>query len=701
MAINANATTYYVRDGGGTATQCSGTTNAVYPGSGTNQACAYNHPVWVTGGGFSGSGTAAKWVGGDTMSISGDSDTSPGSQAQYMIGYGMPNTSGCSTSWAYNCGLNELPAGTDASHQTTIIGTGTHQPQLWGTQREYQVLAMHNNYLKLQNIEITDHSTCTYNDPVNACNYGGSYPYGTWAPNGIDMAGTGITLTNVYIHGMGIYGIVTEAMGSATFTNVKVIGNGWGGFIVGNDGSSAVSGTLTFNQPIVEWNGCQEAYPLSGGIDLQTNYSNCFAQNNGGYGDGLAFGATTNQNPGNWTIIGPGSISWNTSDGLDTLHGIASGNTIQIDKMRFEGNAGNQVKVTASIGKLTNSIIVGNCGWWYGATQSAAGAMPYGDACRALGDVIIFATGSGINDYIYNNTIYSNGNVTLESGTSSTCDSTTHIYVYNNIIQGGYAWIDDSSFVGGGGNAQTTYIYNTGSDGNGAGSCGSLAWTEDYNIVIGTKNSNSGCNGAHDKCGTSPGFVSSLPMGTAGGAANTYYQAWSGITYAPITSGSAAKAAGTTGLTFWNNSNDYYNLSRGSPPSIGGLEYQSCAAATYGCFFNTDCCGGSCTSNVCAGSCSSIGCACSVNSDCTSNICLSGFCASYNCGDGVINSPEVCDTTGPNLNNQTCVTQGYAGGSLGCNSGCLSFNTSGCFNLSGNYSTTLGGKCLLGGNSKF
>lgn len=36
--------TYFVRNGGGTTTQCLGTTNADYPGSGTGQACAYSNP---------------------------------------------------------------------------------------------------------------------------------------------------------------------------------------------------------------------------------------------------------------------------------------------------------------------------------------------------------------------------------------------------------------------------------------------------------------------------------------------------------------------------------------------------------------------------------------------------------------------------------------------------------------------------------
>ncbi len=45
------------------------------------------------------------------------------------------------------------------------------------------------------------------------------------------------------------------------------------------------------------------------------------------------------------------------------------------------------------------------------------------------------------------------------------------------------------------------------------------------------------------------------------------------------------------------------------------------------------------------------------------------------CGNGVVEGSEQCD--GSNLNGQSCVTQGYMGGSLTCTSGCA-FDTSGC-----------------------
>ncbi len=53
-----------------------------------------------------------------------------------------------------------------------------------------------------------------------------------------------------------------------------------------------------------------------------------------------------------------------------------------------------------------------------------------------------------------------------------------------------------------------------------------------------------------------------------------------------------------------------------------------------------------------------------------------GGCTNSSCGNGVVDMGELCD--GPELNGQTCASIGYAGGELGCNPNCLSFNVSGC-----------------------
>ena len=57
-------------------------------------------------------------------------------------------------------------------------------------------------------------------------------------------------------------------------------------------------------------------------------------------------------------------------------------------------------------------------------------------------------------------------------------------------------------------------------------------------------------------------------------------------------------------------------------------------------------------------------------------------CPTFQCGDGVKFGEEICD--GTDLGGQTCLSQGYAGGTLSCADDCASFVTSACLNDSDN-----------------
>ena len=48
----------------------------------------------------------------------------------------------------------------------------------------------------------------------------------------------------------------------------------------------------------------------------------------------------------------------------------------------------------------------------------------------------------------------------------------------------------------------------------------------------------------------------------------------------------------------------------------------------------------------------------------------------------MIEGNETCD--GAALNGQSCVSQGFSGGTLACNGSCNGYNTGGCVNNSGN-----------------
>ncbi len=85
------------------------------------------------------------------------------------------------------------------------------------------------------------------------------------------------------------------------------------------------------------------------------------------------------------------------------------------------------------------------------------------------------------------------------------------------------------------------------------------------------------------------------------------------------------------------------------------------------------------------------------------NICPSGCTNSEDtdctyCGDNIIQTPnsegthEVCDNT--NLKDNTCISRGYAGGTLSCSNTCLTFDTTSCLSAGGG-----GGTVIVGGSA--
>jgi hypothetical protein len=304
---------FYVREDGGTPSECSGESDAAYPGSGTGQACALIHPAWAIGA----PGTTALMSAGDTLIIS------PG---QYMIGYGMPNTTGanCGPSWKYDCVMSPIPAGSDSSHKTKIYGkgwdtgTGT-KPQLYGASNIPNILKTTGSNIEIQYLDLTDHESCiSWGSNLGDIGCGSDEN----AKRGLFMKdGSNLYLKNVDIHGLSVGGILAFRLTDFTAEYVNIYGNGldagWDGdcnSVTDCSGeNSSNSGTITFNHVNIEWNGCSEVYPLVSALGNQANYSHCTDQSdNGGNGDGLGTGLTG----GDWVFTDV-NLSHNTSDGLD------------------------------------------------------------------------------------------------------------------------------------------------------------------------------------------------------------------------------------------------------------------------------------------------------------------------------------------------------------------------------------------------
>ena len=531
------ATTWYVRLDGGTSAQCTGTANAAYPGSGSAQSCALNHPAWVIGA----PGTTALLQGGDTLIID-DTNHTTGLQAQYKIGYGMPNTdsANCALSWSYDCAMSPIPSGPNAANPTTIKGIGhnsgcTAKPQLWGSDGTQQIFNLsHASNVNIACLELTDHSNCGFRvgNPVCPERWDTSQLSGPWSKNGIyAVGGTNFTFTNLDVHGFGERGFLMGGINGLTFDHVNMDGNYWVNWDSDVGASSYNSGTISLNSVKNRFSGCSEAYPRSPTFNT-ADYSNCTDQNSGGYGDGYG-GATTG---GDW-IIANSEFSHNTQDGLDLLYHDGTG-SVSIQRSLFEGNTGNQIKITSPATTIANSIIISNCN--YLSTNGKVFNTGSWASCRAGGDAVVYSIAQGGSYQMYDSTVYSDGNSNvLFTNNLGTCNGTEHYIFTNNINVGGAA---TSLYL----NAlpSTCLIpFNT-------------SKSIIYNISGGT------CPSGQNLCSTNPQWVGPISQSASSNVPNVYIQ-------------SSSPAIGAGSVISGASNLDYNNYSRGSSWDIGALEYGS------------------------------------------------------------------------------------------------------------------------------
>jgi hypothetical protein len=422
-------TTYYIRTDGGTSSQCNGQADAPYPGSGSNQPCAWSHPFWALN-----SGGNWRIQGGDTIIIA------PGS---YMMGYGAPNTSGwCSKDYTWDCALPPLPSGPDAGHPTRILGKGwnsgcSNPPELWGTQRPWRILSLTgSSNVVIGCLDITDHSSCVEFHAASSvrCERD-TYPYGDWASTGIVASdSSNVTLKHLDIHGLALTGIHAGRLSDWSIEDVRIAANGWVGWDGDIDGNDSNSGTITFNRLTIEWNGCGETYPGK-------QPHNCWAQSAGGYGDGLG----TGQTGGHW-IFKDSIFRYNTSDGLDLLYTRNPGSQIDIMRTQSYGNAGNPIKVTGNA-RIENTLMVGNCGFFNGKSFTY-----HVDNCRAGGNSLALSLRKGDTMSVVNSTIAGQGDCLVEvTCDDSSCNGSELVTMQNNIFLGAAEFGNSSD--------TTCYIY--------------------------------------------------------------------------------------------------------------------------------------------------------------------------------------------------------------------------------------------------
>lgn len=490
LCDGSHGTTWYVRPGGGDDTQCTGLTDADYPGSGTGMDCAFSHPFFL----LPPTGTP-RMESGDRLIIA---------DGEYMMGLGAPGDVGCEPDWPYECIMATVPSGLSADQPTCVLGAGwdagcTDAPQLWGTERAGTIVDLTgSDHVQVRCLEITDHDGCVeFHSGDIQCNRMG-YPFGTWAPVGVTATDSSdVLLADVNIHGMANRGILAGRLTDWTLDSVTIRGNGWAGFDGDVEGEDSNSGTMLFRDVNIQWNGCGETYPAG-------DPTGCWAQSAGGYGDGLGTGSTG----GDWVFTGC-DISHNTSDGLDLLY-HDQGGTITVDSTRAEGNAGNQVKTRGET-HIVNSVIVGNCGFFHGQTFTHDV-----DDCRAMGNALSLDYNDASLITLVNSTLYSEGDCILLVG--SGCTGSVELVSVNNVFLGDTDFLDPSD--------TTCFLYSE---------CDTLHLDQDHSIVDGTKHDADCPWGTDDLCqdpvvvgplsghsyglqldAGSPALDSGLPVGSLG-----------------------------------------------------------------------------------------------------------------------------------------------------------------------------------------
>lgn len=422
-------TTWYVRPDGGTpysstntAGQCNGKTNAAYPGTGTNQACAFGDFEYLYFDQVSGAGTG-QWLisGGDTVIV-----------APKTGGYNVQKTGASTPSNCIdttNCDVPQIPSGS-ASNPTRILGsnyascTGTQGPNSsatvllgWGREMIRTDLSqfvdvecfymMPNSQTHVSNIGVVQSALSSFNTFKNIYMIG--------------MSGAGIL-------GASGYGIVWD------HTHIRAAFNAGVNMDDAPYGLSniSVAGGLTWTYSTVEFTGCIPIW----GSTAQYPYepAGCEDDNtSGGYGDGFGTASMT----GTW-LFDHDIWAYNFQDGLDILHSGAQ--SVTITSNQSYGNNGQQYKF-GSVEDMVfqNNFALGNCNRellpFDGVVIANSAVLP----CRA-GGVALVTEWADTGTYLFqNNTLLSIGLGMIEEGCESTWATCTNANtVYQNNISAGY-----------------------------------------------------------------------------------------------------------------------------------------------------------------------------------------------------------------------------------------------------------------------
>lgn len=665
-ALPAWAATRYVRtaDGGtgydasaNPTGQCNGTANVAYPGSGTNQNCAWKNAQWALS--LNSSSYPQKISGGDTLIITGDN----------YVGYLADGSvfQGTSSSYPWDSYFKPVPSGTDSSHKTKIYGANyascsgrSDTTKLIGKERVQMVLNLEgSDNVELKCLTITDGLDCGefHGNPARACQRD-TYPYGNWGKIGISAVDSeNVNLNYVYVEGMAYVGVYAGRLQDWVWDMGDISGNpsaGWDNDR-GDPDNWANGGTMTFKgSPTekfkIQWNGCNNQDPTS----PPALSGSCYGQSQSGYGDGFAASDITGALSGADYVFDHVDFSNNVSDGLDLLYKRSK--NVTITKSVFAHNAGNQIKIKGK-GTINDTKALGDCDFFLGKSYTYTGGAGF-DHCRAAGNTIswaVYAAGDYLD--IFDSTITGDGDsLIISAGTA--CNGTERLKVKNSIMVG------DTQF--GGGDTTDDYYASGDSNGNGDGPCGAntgglpIDWSSSGsgNIIYATKSNDTGA-----------GISNSNPLLT-----DKY-------TDVSIAAGSPARGLRNTSFGGTIDFNGYTRTT-----AIGALEYGStsssascsntcslcsdsgtCSGSAATCYWwSTNTCNTTAEGPICGNTCSQ----CSNQSTCQASAANCYWWSNSTCNSSA--EPSGCSTTCSACANQTNCQASAAGCYWWSNSTCNS-----------------------------
>jgi Putative Ig domain len=571
-------TTWYVRPDGGSrysanvpTGQCDGKADVAYSGSGTNQHCAFNDYRYLYD---DKSWQNSAWViaGGDTVIIRG---------GPWRVGYSANDGTNVwcfgGSAGPYGCTNPPIPAGTATQHTQILgenyasCGSQASETQLFGGFGLQTTLNLDGaQFVDVKCIELTRHSQCIqHGSPAypNTCN--------TSYPGEDDYAGDGIftnvnthdlLLQDMWIHGFTDRGVIGPIGGLVTATRVDIAYNGMAGWDFDDgtgsnngNGTASVNGVWNLNQTKIEWNGCNQEYPIAHTYPAIS----CYSQSTGGYGDGVG------TPPGTClasTITGS-SFNNNTQDGIDLGHADTGTNCpLTITGSIAYANNGGTFKLgpNENPAVFENNVAVGNC---LRMSQPISGAPStynanLSDFCRSSDNLPIDFRQGG-TAFLANNTFVTYAPTTIDTqcwdapGQGSPEDSgagcgNSSLTFVNNLVLG----YDNPT------------TYNMGGQ---PGGPGMFYFRDTIGTVVRNNNLYYGV-GHGFSCPTGfPGEICQDPLfvNEPTGNSSAFVESELDNFNFNITSGSPAVGAGSyiPSLTL-----DYSGLHRSNPPSIGAVE---------------------------------------------------------------------------------------------------------------------------------